>query len=75
MKGVWGCLRKWIRGCLNSANFSIVVNGRPMGKFGASRRLRQEVPLSPFLLDLVVDGLSRLREKGKDMHKLRGLGE
>lgn len=59
---------------MNSVNFSNVVNGRSRGKFGASRGLRQEVLLSPFLLNLVVDGLTRLREKGKEMHKLRGLG-
>ena len=32
--------RKWMRGCLTSVNFSVFVNGRPRGKFGASRGLR-----------------------------------
>lgn len=53
----------WIMGCVSSANFSILVNGKLLGRFGASRGLRQGDLLSPFLFTLVVDGLSRLIEK------------
>jgi hypothetical protein len=31
--------RSWIMGCLSYANFSILFNGRPRGKFKASRGL------------------------------------
>ena len=38
-KGFGQRWRKWIGGCLQSANFSITINGRPRGKFSASRGL------------------------------------
>ncbi|KAK9927793.1 hypothetical protein M0R45_024959 [Rubus argutus] len=72
-KGFGQRWRKWIGGCLQSANFSIMINGRPRGKFSASRGLRQGDPLSPFLFTLVVDVLSRLLEKAKETKIIEGL--
>lgn len=43
-KGLGRRWRKWIRGCLELANFSVAINGKPEGKFGASRGLRQGDP-------------------------------
>ncbi|KAL5575498.1 hypothetical protein UlMin_017197 [Ulmus minor] len=37
--------RSWMRGCISSANFSIMINGKPRGRFGASRGSRQGDPL------------------------------
>lgn len=65
--------RRWIMGCLSSANFSILINGRPRGKFMASRGLRQGDPLSPFLFTIVVDVLSRLMEKAQEFELIKGL--
>lgn len=31
--------RKWIKGCISSPNFSIIINGKPRGKIFASRGL------------------------------------
>ncbi|KAM2004953.1 hypothetical protein FF1_000090 [Malus domestica] len=65
--------RKWMLGCLGTANFSVLINGRPRGKFKASRGLRQGDPLSPFLFTLVVDVLSRMIEKAQGNHLIKGL--
>lgn len=42
----------WIMGCVNSANFVVLVNGEPTDFFKISRGLRQGCHLSPlfFLL-------------------------
>ena len=72
-KGFGNRWRKWMQGCLSSANFSVLINGRPRGKFQASRGLRQGDPLSPFLFTLVVDVLSRLMEKAQENDLIKGL--
>ena len=48
-KGFGERWRKWMKGCLSYSNFSIMINGKPRGKFNASRGIRQGDPLSPFL--------------------------
>ncbi|BBN68784.1 TatD related DNase [Prunus dulcis] len=65
--------RGWIFGCLESANFSIMINGKPRGKFRASRGLRQGDPLSPFLFTLVSDVLSRIIERAQDVNLVHGI--
>lgn len=48
-KGFWRAMEKLdqgIRGCLESVNFSIMINGRPRGKFTTTRGVRQGDPLS-----------------------------
>jgi hypothetical protein len=65
--------RNWIKGCLSSVNFYVIINGRPRGKFGATRGLRQGDSLSPFLFIMVVDVLSRLLERAKECSLIEGL--
>ncbi|KAL4653850.1 hypothetical protein ACB092_01G335600 [Castanea dentata] len=52
--GVKWC--KWIRTCISTIQFSVLINGSPADFFGSSRGLRQGDPLSPMLMLRRVEG-------------------
>ena len=52
--------RRWIKCCISTVKFSILINGCPSDFFGSSRGLRQGDPLSPFLFDIFMEALSRM---------------
>ena len=64
--------RSWMRGCLSSATFAILVNGNAKGWVKAFRGLRQGDPLSPFLFTNVADVLSRLVVKAEERGLIEG---
>ncbi|XP_077222175.1 uncharacterized protein LOC143856017 [Tasmannia lanceolata] len=64
--------RGWIRKCVSSAWFSILINGSSNGFFKSSRGLRQGDPLSPFLFVNVAETLSRLMQKGSSLGLFEG---
>ena len=59
-------LRGWIKACVTSVRFAVLVNGSLEGFFGSSRGLRQGDPLSPLLFLLIMEVLSRLLKKTEE---------
>lgn len=50
----------WIMGCIQSVSFVVLINKAPSRFFRASQGLREGCPLSPLLLLIVADALSKL---------------
>ncbi|GKF69376.1 putative RNA-directed DNA polymerase, eukaryota, reverse transcriptase zinc-binding domain protein, partial [Tanacetum coccineum] len=65
--------RSWIRGCLNSAYASMLVNGSPTPEFKIEKGLRQGDPFSPFLFILAIEALNVVLEEAKVRHFFRGM--
>ena len=55
--------RNWIRFCISTVHFSILINGCPSGFFASSQGLRQGDPLSPLLFVVVMEALSQLMDR------------
>ncbi|RVW77035.1 Guanine nucleotide exchange factor SPIKE 1 [Vitis vinifera] len=57
----------WIRWCISTASFSVMINGSPVGFFQSTRGLRQGDPISPYLFVLGMEALSCLINKASEI--------
>ncbi|CAN6698380.1 unnamed protein product [Malus baccata var. baccata] len=62
----------WIKECISTVSFSVLINGSPTGYFMPHRGLRQGDPLSPFLFLLCTEGFSMLIRRSLERGALHG---
>jgi len=65
--------RKLIFECLSTSKLVILINGSPSREFSLERGLRQGDPLSPFLFDIVIQGLTVLFDRASASGYFKGL--
>ena len=70
----------WIKWCITTVSFTVLLNGSPAGFFRSLRGLRQGDPLSPYLFVLGMEVFSILVEKAfargfMSGHKFEGRSE
>ncbi|XP_028110486.1 uncharacterized protein LOC114308998 [Camellia sinensis] len=64
---------KWMKGCISSARVSVLINGSPLPEFYPQNGLRRGDPGSPFLFNVVVEGLNILISRAKALGIFKGV--
>ena len=63
----------WVMHCVNSVQFSLLINGSPSKPFNPSRGLRQGDPISPYLFLFCANILSLALTKEENQKRIRGI--
>ena len=56
----------WIKWCMSTATFFVLINGSPTGFFGSSRGLRKGYPLLPYMFVLGMEAISLMIDKATE---------
>ncbi|XP_043697430.1 uncharacterized protein LOC122648259 [Telopea speciosissima] len=54
---------EWVKACVTTPMFSVLINGSPAGFFSGGRGIRQGDPLSPYLFTLAMEAFSRIMRR------------
>ena len=65
--------RNWIKSCISSVQYSIMINEKSRGKIQSTRGIRQGDPISPFIFVIIMDYFGSLLNFLKTQQKIKGV--